>query len=149
APARAVAPLGRAGDSLVQRQPPDTVPAPTDRGAGGRPPARPRHPVSLRPPRTGTLGVLIGHWSDPEARTGCTVVLCPRGAVGGVAGRGGAPCTRETDILAPARGVEPRAVHGVLLTGGSVFGLAATDGVVRWLHERGIGLDTGHARVPI
>lgn len=105
--------------------------------------------MSLRPPRTGTLGVLIGHWSDPEARTGCTVVLCPRGAVGGVAVRGGAPCTRETDILAPARGVEPRAVHGVLLTGGSVFGLAATDGVVRWLHERGIGLDTGHARVPI
>ncbi len=105
--------------------------------------------MTSRRVRSGTPGVLVGHWTDADARTGCTVVLCPRGAVGGVAVRGGAPCTRETDILAPTRGVEPRAVHGVLLTGGSVFGLAAADGVVRWLFERGIGLDTGHARVPI
>lgn len=105
--------------------------------------------MSRRPPRANALGVLIGHWTDAAARTGCTVVLCPRGAVGGVAVRGGAPCTRETDILAVTRGVEPRAVHGVLLTGGSVFGLAACDGVVRWLHERAIGLDTGLTRVPI
>ena len=95
------------------------------------------------------LGVLIGHWSDPVAATGCTVVLCPRGAVGGIAIRGGAPCSRETEILAPMRGVAPRLVHGAVLAGGSVFGLAATDGVVRWLSERGIGLQTGHACIPI
>lgn len=95
------------------------------------------------------LGVAIGHWSDPVAETGCTVVLCPRGAVGGVAVRGGAPCSRETEILAPTRGVTPRLVHGVVLAGGSVFGLAACDGVVRWLSERGIGLQTGTACVPI
>lgn len=95
------------------------------------------------------LGVLIGHWSDPAAATGCTVVLCPRGAVGAVAVRGGAPCSRETEILAPTRGVAPRLVHGAILAGGSVFGLAACDGVVRWLGERGIGLQTGHACIPI
>ena len=103
------------------------------------------------PPRLATndLGILIGHWSDPAAATGCTVVLCPRGAVGGVAVRGGAPCSRETEILAPTRGVSPRLVHGVVLAGGSVFGLAACDGVVRWLSERGIGLQTAHACIPI
>jgi L-aminopeptidase/D-esterase-like protein len=95
------------------------------------------------------LGVLIGHWSDADAATGCTVVLCPRGAVGAAAVRGGAPCSRETEILAPTRGVAPRLVHGVILAGGSVFGLAACDGVVRWLSERGIGLQTGHACIPI
>jgi L-aminopeptidase/D-esterase-like protein len=95
------------------------------------------------------LGVAIGHWSDAAAATGCTVVLCPRGAVGGIAVRGGAPCSRETEILAPTRGVTPRLVHGVVLAGGSVFGLAACDGVVRWLSERGIGLETGVARIPI
>lgn len=95
------------------------------------------------------LGVLIGHSTDRVGATGCTVVLCPGGAVGGVAVRGGAPCTRETDIFRPAAGVDPRLVHGVLLTGGSVFGLAACDGVVRYLSERGIGLHTGHACIPI
>ena len=94
-------------------------------------------------------GVLIGHYTDSVGATGCTVVLCPAGAVGGVAVRGGAPCTRETDIFRPAAGVDPRRVHGVLLTGGSVFGLAACDGVVRYLNERDIGLHTGHAYVPI
>ncbi len=100
-------------------------------------------------PTANDLGVLIGHWSDPAAVTGCTVVLCPRGAVGAVAIRGGAPCSRETEILALTRGVAPRLVHGAVLSGGSVFGLAATDGVVRWLSERGIGLATGHACIPI
>ncbi|MBX3028450.1 P1 family peptidase [bacterium] len=95
------------------------------------------------------LGVAIGHWTDAAAATGCTVVLCPRGAVGAVAVRGGAPCARETEILAPTRGVAPRLVHGAVLAGGSVFGLAACDGVVRWLSERGIGLATGHACIPI
>jgi L-aminopeptidase/D-esterase-like protein len=95
------------------------------------------------------LGVLVGHWADPAAATGCTVVLCPGGAVGAVAVRGGGPCSRETEVLGVTRGVEPRQVHGALLTGGSVFGLAACDGVVRWLSERGIGLHTGDACIPI
>lgn len=102
-----------------------------------------------RLPVTNDLGVLIGHWTDRAGATGCTVVLCPRGAVGAISVRGGAPCSRETEILGVTRGVAPRLVHGALLTGGSVFGLAACDGVVRWLSERGIGLHTGHACVPI
>lgn len=95
------------------------------------------------------LGVAVGHWTDTRGATGCTVVLCPRGAVGAVAVRGGAPCSRETEILAPTRGVAPRLVHGAVLSGGSVFGLAACDGVVRWLAEHGIGLHTGDACIPI
>ncbi len=95
------------------------------------------------------LGVLIGHYTDRRGGTGCTVVLCARGATGGVAVRGGGPCTRETDIFRPSAGVDPRLVHGVLLSGGSVFGLAAADGVVRFLSERGIGLQTGQACIPI
>jgi L-aminopeptidase/D-esterase-like protein len=95
------------------------------------------------------LGVLIGHHTDRRGATGCTVVLCPDGAVGGVAVRGGAPCTRETDIFRPGAGVDPRLAHGILLTGGSVFGLAACDGVVRYLSTRNIGLQTGAACIPI
>lgn len=94
-------------------------------------------------------GVLVGHSTDLPGATGCTVVLCPDGATGGVAVRGGAPCTRETDIFRTGAGVDPRRVHGVLLTGGSVFGLAAADGVVRFLAEKGIGLRTPHACIPI
>jgi len=109
--------------------------------------AAPATSTALRQPSA--LGVLIGHYTDRVGATGCTVVLCPAGAVGGVSVRGGAPCTRETDIFRPAAGVDPRLVHGVLLTGGSVFGLAACDGVVRYLSERGIGLHTGHACIPI
>ncbi len=101
----------------------------------------------LRKPNS--LGVLIGHYTDRIGATGCTVVLCPDGAVGGVAVRGGSPCTRETDIFRPGAGRDPRVVHGVLLTGGSVFGLAACDGVVRSLSERGIGLYTGEACIPL
>jgi L-aminopeptidase/D-esterase-like protein len=100
-------------------------------------------------PPVGDLGTLVGHWSDPVGRTGCTVILAPAGAVGGVAVRGGAPCTRETEIFKLTRGVDPRLAHGVVLAGGSVFGLAACDGVVRWLSARGIGLQTGHACIPI
>ena len=97
---------------------------------------------------TGAIeGVRIGHWSDPEGRTGCTVVLPPPGTVGSGEVRGGAPGTRETDLLRPGMLVEE--VHAVLLTGGSAFGLAAATGVVRWLEERGTGFDAGVARVPI
>ena len=79
--------------------------------------------------------------------TGCTVVLCEAGAVGGVDQRGGAPGTRETDLLRPMHLVQK--VHGVMLAGGSAFGLAAADGVMRYLAERGVGVKAGPARVPI
>lgn len=92
-------------------------------------------------------GIRVGHWSDREGMTGCTVVLCPPGTVGSCDVRGGAPGTRETDAIRPGTSVPE--VHAVLLTGGSAFGLAAADGVVRWLEERGIGFDVGVARVPI
>ena len=93
-------------------------------------------------------GIRIGCSDNLAARTGCTVVLCAaEGATAGVDVRGAAPGTRETDLLNPENLVER--VHAVLLTGGSVFGLDAACGVVRWLEERGIGFDTGVARVPI
>ena len=97
---------------------------------------------------TDVPGIRVGHVTNREALTGCTVVLCPKaGAVGGVDQRGGAPGTRETDLLRPMHLVNR--VHAVTLAGGSAFGLAAADGVVRWLEERGIGFDSGVARVPI
>lgn len=92
-------------------------------------------------------GVRVGHWSDPVGRTGCTVVLPPPGTIASGEVRGGAPGTRETDLLRPGMLVEE--AHAILLTGGSAFGLAAADGVVRWLEERGAGFDAGVARVPI
>ena len=96
---------------------------------------------------TDVPGIRVGHWTNLEAATGCTVVLCTDGAVGGVDVRGGAPGTRETDLLNPVNVVEK--VHAILLGGGSAFGLAAADGVMRWLEEQGIGFDAGVARVPI
>jgi L-aminopeptidase/D-esterase-like protein len=92
-------------------------------------------------------GVRVGHWTDQAARTGCTVVLCPPETMGSGQVRGGAPGTRETDLLRP--GMLVHHVDAVLVTGGSAFGLAAADGVVRWLEERGRGFDAGVARVPI
>lgn len=92
-------------------------------------------------------GLRVGHAQDFEAATGCTVVLTAEGAVGGVDQRGGAPGTRETDLLRPLHLVER--VHAVLLTGGSAFGLAAADGVVGWLEGQHIGFETAVARVPI
>lgn len=92
-------------------------------------------------------GIRVGHWTDPVGRTGCTVVVPPAGSVGGVSVLGGAPGTRETDALRPGTLVDE--VHAVLLTGGSAFGLAAADGVVRGLEARGVGFDVGVARVPI
>lgn len=93
-------------------------------------------------------GFLAGHWTHPRGHTGCTVILAPGGATGGTEVRGGGPGTRETDVLAPASA--PRDVHGLLLTGGSAFGLAAADGVVRWLEEGGHGhLTRAGIRVPL
>jgi L-aminopeptidase/D-esterase-like protein len=96
---------------------------------------------------TRVAGLRVGHWTDRDGLTGCTVVLCPPGTIGSGEVRGGAPGTRETDLLRPGMLVEE--VHAVLLTGGSAFGLAAADGVVRFLEERGIGFDTDIVRVPI
>lgn len=99
------------------------------------------------PQITDVAGIKVGHAADVRAVTGCTVVLCERGAVGGVDVRGSAPGTRETDALRPMNLVER--VHGVLLTGGSAFGLAAADGVMRFLEERGAGFDVSVAKVPL
>lgn len=97
---------------------------------------------------TDVYGITVGHAENQEARTGCTVVLCgSEGAIGGVDVRGAAPGTRETDLLNPVNLVER--VHAIVLTGGSVFGLDSACGAVRYLEERGIGFDTGVARVPI
>jgi L-aminopeptidase/D-esterase-like protein len=92
-------------------------------------------------------GIGVGHATDAEGMTGCTVVLCEGGAVAGVDVRGSAPGTRETDLLRPTALVER--VNAVCLAGGSAFGLAAADGVMRWLAERGAGYDTGVRPVPI
>lgn len=96
---------------------------------------------------TDIRGIRVGHYTDLNGITGCTVVLCPQGAVAGVDVRGSAPGTRETDLMHPTRLVQE--VHAVLLAGGSAFGLDAAGGVMRFLEERGIGFDTGVARVPI
>lgn len=96
---------------------------------------------------TDVPGILVGHAEYREGGTGCTVVVCEAGAVGGVDVRGGAPATRETECLDPSNLVEK--VHAVVLAGGSAFGLEAATGVVRCLEERGIGYDVGVAHVPI
>ena len=101
--------------------------------------------------RTASLADLpafrCGHAQDPEAATGCTVVVAPEGAVCGVDVRGGGPATRETDLLRPENMIE--AVHAVVLAGGSAFGLAASTGVMDELAARGIGFPVEGARVPI
>jgi L-aminopeptidase/D-esterase-like protein len=96
---------------------------------------------------TDVRGIRIGHWTNRRAATGCTVVLCAGGAVGGVDVRGAAPGTRETDLLRPENTVER--VDAVLISGGSAFGLDAAGGVVRYLRERGIGAAFGGQVVPI
>ena len=96
---------------------------------------------------TDVPGLKVGHHTLATRPTGCTVVLCEAGAVCGVDVRGGAPGTRDTEALRPENTVQH--VHAVVLTGGSAFGLAAADGVMRWLDERGHGLPVGPARVPI
>jgi L-aminopeptidase/D-esterase-like protein len=92
-------------------------------------------------------GISIGHWTDAVGRTGCTVVLAPSGAVGGVDVRGAAPATLCTDTLRPGTLVDR--VHAILLTGGSAFGLEAAGGVMRYLEEHQIGYELASVRVPI
>lgn len=96
---------------------------------------------------TDVPGLAVGHAGCEGRTTGCTVVLCPQGTVAGVSVRGGAPGTRETDLLRPENTVQQ--VHAVLLTGGSAFGLDAASGVMRWLDEHGHGIAVGPVRVPI
>src|ERR1700693_535014 len=92
-------------------------------------------------------GIRVGHDTNLEAATGCTVVLCDTPAVGGVDVRGGAPATRETDLLHPLHMIEH--VNAIVLAGGSAFGLDAASGVMRYLEERHIGFDAHVARIPI
>lgn len=93
------------------------------------------------------LGFRVGHWTDEAARTGCTVILCPEGTVASAEVRGGAPASRELEVLDPQRTVST--VDAVLLTGGSAFGLAAADGVMRYCEEKGRGVPTPGGKVPI
>jgi L-aminopeptidase/D-esterase-like protein len=96
---------------------------------------------------TDVSGIKVGHYTDKEAVTGCTVILGEEGAVAGVDVRGAAPGTRETDPLHPMSLVGK--AHAILLSGGSAFGLDAAGGVMRYLEERGYGFDVGVAKVPI
>lgn len=93
-------------------------------------------------------GIRVGHWTNRRAATGCTVILCPpEGAVGGVDVRGGAPGTRETELLRP--GTMAERANAILLTGGSAFGLDAASGVMHFLEEQGIGFRFGDACIPL
>ena len=102
-------------------------------------------------PGTGSItdvpGIEVGHAQDDAALTGCTVIMCRKGAVAGVDVRGSAPGTRETDLLNPINLVEK--VHAILLAGGSAFGLDAASGVMHYLEEQKIGFNTGVAKIPI
>ncbi len=104
-------------------------------------------PQRLRDAITDVPGIRVGHWTNRRAATGCTVVRCDAGAVGGVDVRGAAPGTRETDLLRPSNTIE--AVHAVVLSGGSAFGLEAASGVMRYLVEREVGLEFAGHRIPI
>ena len=96
---------------------------------------------------TAVNGLEVGHYTDLQNATGCTVFLCRDGAVGGVDVRGGSPGTRETDLLRPGHRVNQ--VHAVVLSGGSAFGLDAASGVVSYLESQGIGFEVGPKEDPV
>jgi len=104
-----------------------------------------------RRPKAGAItdvaGIEVGHFTDTRRPTGCTVVIAREGAIAGVDVRGAAPGTRETDLLAPTNLIDR--AHGILLAGGSAWGLDAATGVVQWLEEQGVGFSVGPARLPI
>jgi L-aminopeptidase/D-esterase-like protein len=106
-------------------------------------------PADNRPHQglTAVAGIKVGQHTLSERPTGCTVILTEGGATAGVDVRGGAPGTRETDLLDPSNSVEK--VHGIVLSGGSAFGLDTASGVMRYLEEKGIGYDMRVAKVPI
>jgi L-aminopeptidase/D-esterase-like protein len=92
-------------------------------------------------------GFRVGHWTDVEAATGCTVILCPPRTVCSCDIRGSSPGSRELALLAPDKTMQE--VHAILLTGGSAFGLAAADGVMQYLEQENVGYQTPWVRVPI
>src|SRR5918995_5194401 len=96
---------------------------------------------------TAVAGIKVGHHTLAERPTGCTVILTEGGATTGVDVRGGAPGTRETDLLDPSNSVQQ--VHGIVLSGGSAFGLDTASGVMRYLEEKGVGYDMRIVKVPI
>ena len=96
---------------------------------------------------TDIKGITVGHYTKKEKGTGCTVLLCENGATGGVDVRGTAPGTRETDVLHPLNRIDE--VNAIMLSGGSAYGLAAADGAMTYLEERGIGVKVGEGVVPI
>ena len=112
-------------------------------GAEGPPSGAPAPAGGL----TDVKGLSVGHFTDSRRPTGCTVVLAEAGAVCGVDVRGGAPGTRETDLLDPVNTVEQ--VHAIVLSGGSAFGLDTATGVMRYLEEKGVGVPWGSAKIPI
>ncbi|HUV16319.1 MAG TPA: P1 family peptidase [Pelolinea sp.] len=103
--------------------------------------------MTLRDSITDVENIKVGHAQNSDAMTGCTVILCGKGAVAGISQRGGAPGTRETDLLRPMHMVQK--VHAIMLAGGSAFGLDAAGGAMRFLEEKKIGFNTGKAIVPI
>ncbi len=96
---------------------------------------------------TNVQGIEVGHWNNLDAVTGCTVILCRRGAVGGIDVRGSAPGTSNSDLLRPVNLIQK--AHAVVLTGGSTYGLDASGGVMRFLEEQGVGFNTGFGVNPI
>jgi L-aminopeptidase/D-esterase-like protein len=96
---------------------------------------------------TDVPGVRVGHWTDHEARTGCTAVLFPEGTIASGEVRGGAPATREFELLEPHRLMQR--LDAMVMSGGSAFGLAAADGAMRWLEQQGVGFPTRVGPVPI
>src|SRR4051812_24626416 len=96
---------------------------------------------------TAVTGVKVGHYTLPQRPTGCTVVLVEGGAIGGVDVRGAAPATRETDLLDPSKMVQE--IYGVVLSGGSTFGLDSAGGVLRFLEEKHVGVAFGGLRIPV
>jgi L-aminopeptidase/D-esterase-like protein len=97
--------------------------------------------MTLNNTLTDVPGIWVGHQTNLDGATGCTVVICPSGTKGGVDQRGGAPGTRETDLLRPMHLVET--VNAVMLSGGSAYGLSAADGAMRFLEENNIGYKSG------
>src|SRR5262249_10086781 len=120
------------------------APAPEEAGKGSPGTAARRRMTAPAPLPD---GFEVGHWSDPDGGTGCTVVLPPPETRGGVCVHGGGPGTRETDVLRPLANAQE--ANAILITGGSAFGLAAADGVVRWLEEHERGYFTPFGRVPL
>ncbi|MCK9485099.1 MAG: P1 family peptidase [Dehalococcoidia bacterium] len=106
-----------------------------------------RTPRALRDAITDVSGIRVGHWTDRRGATGCTVILCPPGTVGGVDVRGAAPGTRETELLRPGNLVKE--VHAIVLAGGSAFGLEAATGVMRYLAAQDVGFRYATGVVPI